>query len=108
MGLGRRTSADVARVSTSVLVGDDARVMVSPEVYPLVADRHDAHVLWPNHGFLPGLDWADRIDAVVVDVESLGWIAPEVRQFESRLIAMDYRKRFDSEGVRLWVRRPRS
>ena len=105
---GRRTSADVARVSTSVLVGDDARVMVSPEVYPLVADRHDAHVLWPNHGFLPGLDWADRIDAVVVDVESLGWIAPEVRQFESRLIAMDYRKRFDSEGVRLWVRRPRS
>ncbi|GIT00098.1 MAG: hypothetical protein CM1200mP26_18100 [Acidimicrobiales bacterium] len=29
---GRRTSTDVARVSTSVLVGDDARVMVSPEV----------------------------------------------------------------------------
>ncbi len=105
---GRRTSTDVARVSTSVLVGDAARIMVSPEVYPLVADRHDAYVLRPNRGFLPGLDWAERIDAVVVDVESLGWIAPEVRQFESRLIAMDYRKRFDSEGVRLWVRRPRA
>ncbi len=103
---GKRTPADVARVSTSVLIGDDARVMASPEVYPLVAERLEAHVLRPDRGFLPGLDWADRIDVVVVDVDSLGWTAPEVRQFESRLIAMDYRKRFDREGVRLWVRRP--
>ncbi len=103
---GRRSPTDVARVSTSVLIGDDARVMVSPEVYPLVADRHDAHILLPEQGFLPTLDWAGRIDAVVVDVESLGWIVTEVRMFESRLIAMEYRKRFDRDGVRLWVRRP--
>jgi len=103
---GRRSPTAVARVSTAVLIGDDARVMVPPEVYPLVADRHDAHILLPEQGFLPALDWAGRIDAVVVDVESLGWIATEVRMFESRLIAMEYRKRFDRDGVRLWVRRP--
>ena len=103
---GRRSPTDVARVSTSVLIGDDARVMVPPEVYPLVADRQDAHILLPTNEFLPDLDWSDRIDAVVVDVESLGWLATEIRMFESRLIAMDYRKRFDRDGVRLWVRRP--
>jgi hypothetical protein len=59
-----------------------------------------------THGILPDLDWSGRIDAVVVDVESLGWLATEIRMFESRLIAMDYRKRFDRDGVRLWVRRP--
>ena len=103
---GRRSPADVARVSASILVGDDARVMVSPEVYPLVADRHDAHVMRLDRGSLPGLDWANRIDAVVLDVDSLGWTAPEARMFESRLINMQYRKRFDLDGVRLWTLRP--
>ncbi|MEC9395265.1 MAG: DUF2079 domain-containing protein [Actinomycetota bacterium] len=105
---GHRSPADVARVSASILVGDDARVLVSPEVYPLVADRHDAHVMRTGPADLPGLDWADRIDAVVLDVDSMGWTAPEARMFESRLINMDYRKRFELEGVRLWVRRPNS
>ena len=82
--------------------------MVSPEVYPLVADRDEAHVLRPTQGFLPGPDWPDRFDVVVVDVESLGWTAAEARMFESRLILMDFRKRLDSDGVRLWVRRPGS
>jgi len=103
---GRRSPADVARVSASILVGDDARVMVSPEVYPLVADRHDAHVMRPEDLRLPDLAWADRIDAVVLDVAALGWTAPEARMFESRLINMQYRKRFELEDVRLWVRRP--
>ncbi len=105
---GHRSPTDVARVSASILVGDDARVLVSPEVYPLVADRHDAHVMRPGPAKLPGLDWAERIDAVVLDVESLGWTAPEARMFESRLINMDYRKRFELEGVRLWIRHPGS
>lgn len=103
---GRRSATDVARVSTSVLIGDDARVMVPPEVYPLVADRQEVHILLPASGFLPDLDWSERIDVVVVDEESLDWLATEIRMFESRLIAMDYRKRFDRDGVRLWVRRP--
>ena len=103
---GRRSSVDVARVSASVLIGDDARVIVPPEVYPLVADRDEARVLRPTQGFLPGLDWPDRFDVVVVDVESMGWTASEARMFESRLILMDFRKRLDSDGVRLWVRRP--
>lgn len=105
-GWGNRSPADVARVSTSVLLGDDARVLVSPEVYLLVADRHDAHILWPDQNYMLDSEWVERIDAVVVDVDSLGWIATEVRMFESRLIAQDYRKRFDRNGVRLWVRRP--
>jgi hypothetical protein len=54
------------------------------------------------------LDWPDRFDVVVVDVESMGWTASEARMFESRLILMDFRKRLDSDGVRLWVRRPGS
>ena len=105
---GRRSSVDVARVSASVLIGDDARVIVPPEVYPLVADRDEVRVLRPTQGFLPGLDWPDRFDVVVVDVESMGWTASEARMFESRLILMDFRKRLDSDGVRLWVRRPGS
>jgi len=105
---GRRSSVDVARVSASVLIGDDARVLVSPEVYPLVADRDEARVLRPTQDFLPGLDWPDRFDVVVVDVESTGWAPSEARMFESRLILMDFRKRLDSDGVRLWVRRPGS
>ena len=48
------------------------------------------------------------VDVVVVDVESAGWNASEARMFESRLILMDFRKRLDSDGVRLWVRRPGS
>jgi hypothetical protein len=80
--------------------------MVPSEVYPLEADRQEAHILLPTHGMLPDLNWSGRIDAVVVDVESLGWLDTEIRMFESRLIAMDYRKRFDRDGVRLWVRRP--
>ena len=103
---GRRSPVDVARVSASILIGDDARVIVSAEVYPLVADRDDAQVLRATQGFLPDLDWPERFDAVVVDVESMGWTASEARMFESRLILMEFRKRLDRDGVRLWVRRP--
>ena len=103
---GRRSPVDVARVSASILIGDDARVIVPAEVYPLVADRDDAQVLRATQGFLPDLDWPERFDAVVVDVESMGWTASEARMFESRLILMEFRKRLDRDGVRLWVRRP--
>ena len=96
----------MARVSASILIGDDARVIVPAEVYPLVADRDDAQVLRATQGFLPDLDWPERFDAVVVDVESMGWTASETRMFESRLILMEFRKRLDRDGVRLWVRRP--
>jgi hypothetical protein len=36
----------------------------------------------------------------------MGWTASEARMFESRLILMEFRKRLDRDGVRLWVRRP--
>ena len=97
---------DVARVSAATLIGDEARVSVSPEIYPLVADRPDVHVHRRSQGSLPGLDWEERFDAVVLDELSMGWTQAEGRLFESRLILMDFRKRMGRDGVSLWIRRP--
>ena len=103
---GRRSPVDVARVSAATLIGDEARVSVSPEIYPLVADRQDVHVHRRSQGSLPGLDWEERFDAVVLDELSMGWTQAEGRLFESRLILMDFRKRMGRDGVSLWIRRP--
>lgn len=103
---GYRTPSDVARVSASILIGDDARVMASAETYPLIAERHDAYIMRSDQEYLPDSDWAEQIDAVVVDIESMGWSEPDTRIFESRLINLEYTKRFDRDGIRLWIRRP--
>ena len=103
---GRRSPVDVARVSAATLIGDEARVSVPPEIYPLVADRQEVHVHRRSQGPLPNLDWEERFDAVVLDEMSMGWTQAEGRLFESRLILMDFRKRMDRDGVSLWIRRP--
>ena len=97
---------DVARISAATLIGDEARVSVPPEVYPLVADRQDVYVHRRSQGPLPDLDWGERFDAVVLDDLSMGWTQAEGRLCESRLILMDFRKQMDRDGVSLWIRRP--
>jgi hypothetical protein len=103
---GSQDQIDSARVSATTWVGDDASVMASPVVFPLLAERESVHVLE-----IETLDRLDpgipsSIDVVVFDRETSGLTNSGNRGFESKLVLLDFRRRFEDEGVRVWVRRP--
>ncbi len=105
---GSRDAVDDARVAASTWVGDEASVMASPVLYPLLAERVSAFVMDPGE-----VGWEDPeipagIDVLVFDEATSGWDRRAVRAFENGLVGDDFRKRFEAEGVGVWVRRPGS
>jgi uncharacterized membrane protein len=103
---GSQDQVDSARVSATTWVGDDASVMASPVVYPLLAERESVHVLDTEtlNRVDPGIP--SSIDVVVFDRESSGLSNSGNRRFEDKLVLLNFRSRFEDEGVSVWVRRP--
>jgi hypothetical protein len=98
----------VARIAATNWVGADARVLASPVVFPLVAERETALVLDLDGSAISGSARLDGIDVLVFDSDTSGWSRSRIRVFEDDLIDRGFRLRFDSEGVRVWWRRPGS
>jgi len=105
---GSRDSVDVARIAATNWVGADATVLASPVVFPLVAERETALVLDLDGSAISGSARLDGIDVLVFDSDTSGWSRSRIRVFEDDLIDRGFRLRFDSEGVRVWWRRPGS
>ncbi|MBC8195480.1 MAG: DUF2079 domain-containing protein [Acidimicrobiia bacterium] len=105
---GSRDHVDSARVSATTWVGDEASVLASPVVFPLLADRESVYVL--DGATLQRVDpeIPDTIDVVVFDRETSGLSTSGNRAFEHKLVLLDFRSRFEAEGVSVWVRRPGS
>jgi hypothetical protein len=82
------------------------RVLATPTVFPLVAERTTALVLKDDTPFLPDLELVAGIDVVIFDETSANWARSSVRGFGGVLGMLDFEERFAEEGVHLWVLAP--
>jgi len=83
-------------------------VLASPVVFPLLADRESVYVLDGTTLQRVDPEIPDTIDVVVFDRETSGLSTSGNRAFEHKLVLLDFRSRFEAEGVSVWVRRPGS
>ena len=103
---GSRDSVDAARVSATTWVGDEASVMASPVVFPLLAGREAVYLLQAETLRKVNPKIPASIDVIVFDRDSSGLSNSGNRDFEDKLVVLDFRRRFEDEGVSVWVRRP--
>ena len=103
---GSRDEVDSARVAATTWVGDDASVMASPVVFPLLAGRESVYLLDAEtlHRVAPEIP--SSVDVVVFDRETSELSNSGNRGFEDKLVVLNFRRRFEDEGVSVWVRRP--
>ena len=46
------------------------------------------------------------LDAVIFDENFANWSNSELMKFEERMIKIGFKKRYDSEGIQTWIRKP--
>ena len=105
---GRRDTIDLARVAATGWVGDDARVLMAPTVYPLLAERETANVLRLDKPMIPDVTLLSDVDVLIFDENELDWFRSAVRDFEDGMVALGFTRRYESEGIQVWIRRPGS
>jgi len=103
---GRRDDVDQARVLATGFVDDYDRVLAHPAVFNLMAERETIRLLDDGTPFLPDPATVEGIDVVVFDGESSGWPHADVRAFGGAMAVLDFRERFERDGVRVYVRQP--
>jgi uncharacterized membrane protein len=103
---GRRDAVDTARLTAVGMVERWDRVLATPTVFPLVAERTTALVLKDDTPFLPDLELVAGIDVVIFDETAANWARSSVRGFGGVLGMLDFEERFAEEGVHLWVLAP--
>ena len=103
---GRRDLVDVARVASTGWVGNEASVVASPAIFPLLAERETAYVLRLGEPTIPDAAMVSGVDVVVFDENELSWFQSEIGDFENGMTLLDFRRRYASEGIQVWVRRP--
>ncbi|HJO20394.1 MAG TPA: DUF2079 domain-containing protein, partial [Acidimicrobiales bacterium] len=103
---GRRDAVDTARLTAAGMVERWDRVLATPVVFPLVAERTTAMVLEDDTPFLPDIELVEDIDVVIFDEVSADWPRSSIRGFGGVLVMLDFEERFAEEGVHLWVLAP--
>ncbi len=103
---GRRDIVDIARLDASEMIERWDRVLATPVMFPLVAERVTAYVLEDETPIVPDIELVGQVDAVLFDEQSSDWIISEIRAFGTALESLDFEERYSKEGVRLWVVQP--
>jgi len=75
-------------------------------VFPLLAGRESVYLLDAEtlHRVAPEIP--SSVDVVVFDRETSELSNSGNRGFEDKLVVLNFRRRFEDEGVSVWVRRP--
>jgi len=105
---GRRDAVDLARVASTGWVGDQARVLAAPALYPLLAERETAYVLHLGEPTTPDATMVAGVDVLVFDGNDLNWARSQIRDFEDGMVELGFGRRYESEGIQVWIRRPGS
>ncbi len=103
---GRRDAVDTARLTAAGMVDRWDRVLATPTVFPLIAERATALVLDDSTPFLPDPEFVADIDVIIFDESAAGWPRSSIRGFGGVLGMLYYEERFAEEGVHLWVLEP--
>ena len=98
----------MARVASTGWVGDQARVLAAPAVYPLLAERETAHLLHLGVPTTPDATMVADVDVLVFAGNDLNWFRSEIRDFEDGMVELGFGRRYESEGIQVWIRRPGS
>jgi hypothetical protein len=48
------------------------------------------------------------VDVLVFDGNDLNWFRSEIRDFEDGMVELGFGRRYESEGIQVWIRRPGS
>ncbi|MCH2622730.1 MAG: DUF2079 domain-containing protein, partial [Acidimicrobiales bacterium] len=88
--------------------GDQARVLAAPALYPLLAERETAYVLHLGEPTTPDATMVAGVDVLVFDGNDLNWARSQIRDFEDGMVELGFGRRYESEGIQVWIRRPGS
>lgn len=103
--LGRQDAADGARLEVADLVDDDAAVRASPNLLPLLAERHELYDLEVGEHPHVRRAAADDVDVVIVDeVATLGWDDDDRRLFHDGMVALGFTRTYNTEGIAVYER----
>ena len=103
---GKRDETDIARVTSVFWLGEDASVAVPTNMYSEIAERKNAYVLEVDIPFIPNSDQLKHLDAVIFDENIADWSNSELIKFEEKMIKLGFDRRYDSEGIQTWIRKP--
>ena len=103
---GKRDETDIARVTSVFWLGEDASVAVPTNMYSEIAERKNAYVLEVDIPFIPNSDQLKHLDAVIFDENIADWSNSELIRFEEKMIKLGFDRRYDSEGIQTWIRKP--
>ena len=87
-------------------LGEDASVAVPTNMYSEIAERKNAYVLEVDIPFIPNSDQLKHLDAVIFDENIADWSNSELIRFEEKMIKLGFDRRYDSEGIQTWIRKP--
>ncbi len=103
--LGRQDAIDGARLDAVDTIAPDDAVRASPELLPLLAERHHLYELDTAHPPHVRRATADHVDVVLLDEQAeLGWDDDDRRLFHEGMLALGFTRTFNVEGVAVYRR----
>ncbi|MDP6894413.1 MAG: DUF2079 domain-containing protein [Acidimicrobiales bacterium] len=105
---GRRDDTDIARVTSVFWLGPDASVAAPANLYPEIAERKNSFVLKIDVPFVPNGEELKHLDAIIFDRNIASWTNAELVKFEEKMKELSFDRRYDSEGIQTWIRKPGS
>ena len=87
-------------------LGEEASVAAPANMYSEIAERKNAYVLEVDIPFIPSSEQFRHLDAVIFDENIADWSNSELIKFEEKMIKIGFKKRYDSEGIQTWIRKP--
>jgi len=89
-------------------LGPDASVAAPANLYPEIAERKNSFVLKIDVPFVPNAEELKHLDAVIFDKNIASWTNAELVEFEEKMKELRFDRRYDSEGIQTWIRKPGS
>ena len=102
---GRRDSVDYARISARSWVDDEARLLVTSNIYPLVAEREEVNILRLNDFSNFDKNILLETDAVIFDESELDLLQPEIINLENSISELGFFRYYELQGIQVWSRR---
>jgi uncharacterized membrane protein len=103
--LGRQDAADGARLDAVDTIADDESVRASPNLLPLLAERHNLYELDTTEPPHVRRATADDVDVVVLDEQAeVTWDDDDRRLFHEGMLALGYTRAFNVEGIAVYRR----